>query len=160
MIFRRPRLEDGASLKHLVALCDEVDDNSCYLYLLLCNDFSSTCLIAEDDEGAIAGFVTGYIPPKRGDCLFVWQVVVSPHARRQGLALRMLSRLVEIHSADGMRFVEATITPGNQPSRKLFGSLADKLATEIHFTPYFLAEHFGEFAHEDEELCRVGPISP
>ncbi len=159
MIIRKPCVEDGAKLRQLVANSEEIDDNSCYLYLLLCQDFADTCVVAELD-GSIVGFVTGYTPPTRPTSLFVWQVVVAPEARRQGLAKRMLEALIAQFPADKLEWVEATITPDNQPSRGLFAALARSLHTEIAFTPYFLAEHFGNFAHDPEELCRVGPISP
>lgn len=159
MIIRKPRVEDGAKLHELVAASEEMDDNSCYLYLLLCQDFADTCVVAEQD-GAVVGFVTAYIPPQRPTSLFVWQVVVAPEARRQGLAGRMLDSLIAQFPGERLEFVEATITPDNQPSRRLFGALARSLGTEIAFTPYFRADHFGKFSHDPEELCRVGSIGP
>ncbi len=157
MIIRKPRVEDGAQLHELVAQSDAVDDNSSYLYLLLCQDFADTCVVAQS-EGTIAGFVTGYVPPRRPSSLFVWQVVVAPQAQRQGLAQRMLKALVAQFPGEHLEYVEATITPGNVPSRKLFAALARDLGTEINFSEYFRAEHFGNSAHDPEELCRVGPI--
>jgi len=159
MNIRKPRVEDGVQLRQLVANSEEIDDNSCYLYLLLCQDFADTCVVAEHD-GSIVGFVTGYTPPTRPTSLFVWQVVVAPEARRQGLAKRMLEALIAQFPGEKLEWVEATITPDNQPSRRLFDALARSMHTEIGFTPYFLAEHFGTFAHDPEELCRVGPIGP
>ncbi|RCS46102.1 diaminobutyrate acetyltransferase [Bremerella cremea] len=159
MNFRKPRVEDGAKLRELVANSQEMDDNSCYLYLLLCQDFADTCVVAESNE-TIVGFVTGYTPPQRPTSLFVWQVVVAPEARRQGLAKRMLDVLIQQFPGEKLEFVEATITPDNVPSRSLFNALARSLHTEINYTPYFRADHFGNFAHDPEELCRVGPIGP
>lgn len=157
MAIRKPRAEDGAQLHQLVAQSDEVDDNSCYLYLLLCQDFADTCVVAEQ-EGKIVGFVTGYVPPQRPSSLFVWQVVVAPEARRQGLARRMLEALIAQFPGEYLEYVEATITPDNLPSRGLFEALARSRDTQIRFDPYFRAEHFGNATHDPEELCRVGPI--
>ena len=159
MNIRKPRVEDGVKLRQLIAESNEMDDNSCYLYLLLCRDFADTCVVAEQD-GEVVGFVTGYVPPTRSASLFVWQVVVAPVARRQGLAARMLEALINQFPGEKLEWVEATITPDNQPSRRLFASLARKLQTEINFSPCFRAEHFGNFSHDPEELCRVGPIGP
>lgn len=159
MNFRKPRVADGAKLRELVANSQEMDDNSCYLYLLLCQDFADTCVVAELNE-TIVGFVTGYVPPQRPTSLFVWQVVVAPEARRQGLAKRMLEVLIQQFPGEKLEFVEATITPDNKPSRSLFNALARSLHAEIDYTPYFRADHFGNFAHDSEELCRVGPIGP
>src|SRR5690606_39264906 len=77
--FRQPRRTDGAALHRLVSECPPLDVNSLYAYLLLCEHFSATCVVAESAGGLIDGFISAYVPPTRPDVIFVWQVAV--HAR-------------------------------------------------------------------------------
>lgn len=155
--FRPPVLADASAIWRLVREAGVLDENSCYLYLLLCRDFAETCLVAELDD-SIVGFVTGYRPPMRPEVLFVWQVAVAPSARKQRLALRMLLDLVERLRSDGVQNVEATVTPTNEPSRALFRSLARELDAPIEQTEGFQASDFHFAEHEDEDLIRIGPF--
>lgn len=155
--FRQPAISDGAALWRLVRETGVLDENSCYAYLLLCRDFSETCLVAEWN-GALAGFITGYLPPQRPETLFVWQVGVAPHARRRGLALQLLLRLAHSQVACGVRYVEATIAPSNTASRRLFEAAATALATTLTVERGFTRDDFGGQAHEEEELIRIGPF--
>ena len=120
---RTADLTDAAAIWRLVCGCETLDNNSCYAYLLLCSDYADTCLVSYDGD-RLAGFVAGYVPPKRADVVFVWQIGVDPRYRGQGLGLQLLSQLVN-RSADGVRYLEATVTPGNYASQRLFHSLAD-----------------------------------
>ena len=64
IIFRKPTLEDGAAIWHLVKTTGRLDLNSAYLYLLLARDFADTCVVAAEGE-RLVGFVSGYRPPGR-----------------------------------------------------------------------------------------------
>jgi L-2,4-diaminobutyric acid acetyltransferase len=151
-------VDDASSIWELVSDSQVLDVNSCYLYLLLCRDFAETCLVAENEQG-LAGFLTAYRPPTRPDALFVWQIGVAPHARRQGLALRMLMHLLASPACGDVLTVEATISPSNTASRRLFESLARVLEAPLDWTDGFLPEHFGtRQTHEAEPLLRIGPL--
>ncbi|HKK53039.1 MAG TPA: diaminobutyrate acetyltransferase, partial [Myxococcota bacterium] len=93
ILFRSPRVEDGPALWKLIIDVGALDRNSSYTYLLLCRDFSETCIVAERN-GSLVGCVTGYLLPAQADTLFVWQVGVSSEARGQGLASRLLDGLL------------------------------------------------------------------
>ena len=136
--------------------------NSAYLYLLLCRDFADTCLVAERD-GKLVGFVSAYRLPSDPTVLFVWQVGVAVSARREGLALGMLRRLVRkftqfSNSSDSIRFVEATVSPSNVASRHLFESLARGLDSQLEDTNGFGESLFPSGKHEAEPRIRIGPI--
>jgi L-2,4-diaminobutyric acid acetyltransferase len=153
---RTADVTDAAAIWRLVGACETLDNNSCYAYLLLCSDHADTCFVSYDDE-RLAGFVAGYVPPKREDVIFVWQIGIDPRYRGQGLARWLLSELVD-RAADGVQYLEATVTPGNLASQRLFRSLADshgwKLATSNHFDKH----HFADPQHEQELLIRIGPF--
>src|SRR5690554_7291512 len=68
---RRPRATDGYALNQLVKRCPPLDTNSVYCNLLQCSDFSATGIAAEDSQGELVGFISGYRPPSRPDTLFV-----------------------------------------------------------------------------------------
>ncbi|MFW5926820.1 MAG: diaminobutyrate acetyltransferase [Wenzhouxiangella sp.] len=153
-VFRKARPEDGAKMYELVREMGGLELNTAYFYVLFCIDFADTCVVAEVD-GEMAGFVLGHRPPKRPDTVFVWQVGVAPWMRKQGLARRLLEAFLE-QNPDA-RWLEASVTPSNKPSRKLFRSVARDHGVGCNVDTFMLAEHFPD-GHEPEELFRIGPF--
>lgn len=157
LILRQMKRQDGAALHELVASCPPLDLNSRYAYLLLCHHHAETSVIAESD-GAVVGAITAYIPPAQPDTLFVWQVAVAPQMQGQGLGARMLDHLAQRCIAHGsLRWLETTISPGNDPSRKLFTSFARRHGAGCTTATLFSAIEFGESGHEEECLYKIGP---
>ncbi|MGD8827697.1 MAG: GNAT family N-acetyltransferase, partial [Gammaproteobacteria bacterium] len=91
------------------------------------------------------------------DSVFVWQVGVAQSARGQGLGGRLLDQLLELDGCKGVQYLEASVTPDNVPSRKLFRGFARRQDAECQELPFFPAEYFPE-GHEREDLFRIGPI--
>ena len=147
---RLPTDGDGHALHQLVARCQPLDTNSVYCNLLQCTDFADTAIAAENADGNLVGFISGYRPPARPDTLFVWQVAVDSSMRGQGLALRMLLALTARVAAHGVRFIETTISPDNAASHQLGISHS----TSVLFSSQ---QHFAGL-HEDEVLYRAGPL--
>lgn len=139
-----------------------LDPNSVYAYLLLAEHFGGTCVVAElnppdlDAGKRIAGFVTAYRPPDKPDVVFVWQVGVASWAQQQGLATRLLTRLIGAPGAVDARYLEATITDSNSASQRLFASFADRVGAPINQEPGFNSAELG--GHEAESLYRIGPL--
>ncbi len=156
--FRHPRIGDGAPMLELVKASPPLEPNTCYAYLLLCHHFGDTCIVAEH-EGDLWGFVVGYRPPKEPDTLFVWQIAVSSKARGQGLGSRLLRQLLESQPAGSVRYLTSTVTPGNEPSMRLFHSFAEKLGVPCEQSVLFEESAFGQGEHEEEHLLRIGPIN-
>jgi len=154
---RKPTVADASHIWKLVSDSGVLDENSCYLYMLLCRDFAETCVVAEADS-RIVGFVTAYRPPATPDVLFVWQVGVCPSMRRRGLALRMLQDLATRCPVSRHSYIEATVAPSNLASRKLFHSLAKHLGVELTECEGFSASDFLFGDHESEPLLRLGPL--
>lgn len=160
---RHPTLADAASIHELVAADGVLDGNSRYCYLLVCRDFADTSLVVCDREG-VAGFVIGYRPPQRRSTLFVWQVGVAKRARRQGLGRLLLRSLLAAPASAGVEFLEATITPSNNASRRLFASVAESIGAACREGPGFPAELFGGGdqqgpRHEEERCFLIGPLA-
>lgn len=157
--FRVPRAADGAAIHRLVGECPPLDLNSVYAYLLLCEHFRDTCVVAESPGGSIDGFVSAYIPPGQPDRIFIWQVAVHARARGQALARRMLRELLRRPALAGVRHLETTIGPDNHASRRTFLGLAADLGAHAAEQPFFGRQLFGHADHDDEMLFRIGPFA-
>lgn len=157
IIFRNPRIDDGAAMWRIVKNSGVLDVNSAYLYLLLCKDFSESCIVAEH-HGKVVGFVTGYRVPGRPAVIFLWQVGVDESMRGQGLGKRLVGAFLRSEGARGATVLETTVSPDNGPSRALFQAIARDLDAELKIAPCFVSSQFPEEGHEDEELFRIGPF--
>ncbi len=156
IVFRTPRINDGAAIWRLVKESGVLDLNSSYMYLLLCKDFSDSCVVAEED-GQLLGFVTGYRPPGRENAIFLWQVGVDAKARGKGLGKRLVEAFLHNPGARGAAYLETTVSPSNEASRALFRAIARDLDTECTISPCFSENQFPDGGHEPEELFRIGP---
>lgn len=134
-----------------------LDANSAYAYLLLCTDFAETSAVAEGPAG-IAGFALGYRPPARPDAYFVWQVGVADAHRGHGLGRALLTWVVDRSYADGVRFLEATVTPSNEASWSLFRAFARDAGAPLRQETAFPAHLFPSGEHEEEVRIRIGPL--
>lgn len=155
--FREPTLDDGADVWALIKKMGVLDLNSSYSYLMWCTHFSDTSVVIEVD-GEIVGFISGFIKPASPEKLFIWQVAVAASERGKGLASKMLHHILERDICEDVSYVEATVSPSNTPSRKLFKGLARHLDTEIEVFDCFTAEDFPEQGHEDELTHQIGPF--
>lgn len=158
---RQAAVSDGAAMWTLVRESGTLDLNSAYAYLMACQNFADTCLVAEDEGGVLAGMVLAYRLPMAPEALFVWQIGVSHSRRGQGLGVSMLTDLVE-RSSPPIAFVETTITPSNRPSQALFRAFArhmDAPVTEGAWLPRnVFPDAHQPGAHEAEDLFRIGPF--
>jgi L-2,4-diaminobutyric acid acetyltransferase len=152
---RRPGPADGADLHTLVREGGGLDVNSPYAYLLMARSFAATSIVAEDDAG-LAGFVFGFRQPDEPSALFVWQVATAPRRRGEGLGRSMLEWLVD---EVGPTHLEATVTPSNAASDRLFRGLARDRGTACAVTPWAAADDFPGAGHEREDRYRIGPFT-
>lgn len=154
---RSAAVSDAAAIWRIVRDSGTLDVNSPYAYLLLCLHHAETCVVAEVGDEPV-GFVLAYRPPGRPDTVFVWQVAVAPEHRRRGMAVDLLDALLDRTADAGVRYLEATVTPSNEPSRRLFSGVAARRRAEITIAPLFDTDHFPEAGHEEEHLFRIGPL--
>lgn len=136
-----------------------VDENSPYSYLMLCEYFADTCAIATLDGEAV-GFVTGFRLPAEPSTYFVWQIVVDPQARGLGVATGLLDEVVGRDAPVAVRHLEATVTPDNVASERLFVGFADRWGVDCVTEALFTTEDFGDTGHEPEIRFRIGPLNP
>lgn len=155
--FRHPEVDDGTAIWELVQETGVLDINSAYSYIMLGEYFSDTCLIAEN-KGRMVGFVSGFIPQKQPDTLFIWQIAVAGTERGRGLARTLLMKILEQPACADLQYLECTVTPSNKPSTRLFRSIARELGTELHIKSGFDGDLFPEDGHEGERLFRIGPF--
>lgn len=155
LLFRTPDLADGVAITQLIKDCPPLDQNSTYVYLLLCSHFSQSCIVVQHQD-QLVGFISAYLHPEKNDTLFVWQVAVHKSMRGHGLAQRMLDQLLSRPSLQKMRYIETTVDPDNLASRRLFESFAERHHTAINEYDFLKAEHFTE--PQVEPLLRIGPL--
>jgi len=159
VVYRTPETRDGKYLWKIAKASQTLDVNSPYHYLIMCRHFQKTCIVAET-KMQVVGFVTAYIPPDKPDTVFVWQVAVDEKARGQGLGAHMLLNLFNNLKESNIKYIEATITPANQASIKLFSAAARDLNAPFEFEKeFFTPSDFGPNIHEPEMLFHIGPIS-
>lgn len=157
LTLRAPYAQDAAAIHQLIAECPPLDLNSVYVYLLLCEHFRQTCVVAECN-GQVDGFISGYFLPEKPDVLFVWQVAVHERARGQGLGQAMLDHLKSRLDTGALRYLETTVSPDNQASRGLFSAMARRWQAPLREQEFFQSTLFGQQAHDAEPLLRIGPF--
>lgn len=154
---RPPGVNDGVLVHDLISRCSPLDENSLYCNLLQCSHFNQTCAVAEDN-GAVVGWVSGYIRPDREDRLFIWQVAIAPEMRGRGLGIRLIRDILARDCCAGVSGIDTTITATNASSRSLFGKLASQLGASITERSCFeSAAHFAG-RNPTEFLVEIGPI--
>lgn len=89
----------------------------------------------------------------------MWQITVAPPHRGQGIGVEMLASLLERLAKD-VRYLEATITPSNTASQRMFQALARRFDAPYveSATPLFPREVFPGGDHEEERAIRIGPL--
>lgn len=154
---RPPAVADAPGVWKLIKESPPLDLNSPYNYMLLCTHFARTCVVCEE-EGRLAGFLSAYVRPDDPATLFVWQAVVSADFRKRGVATKMVDALLAREGLEKVRYLETTIGPSNDASRRLFMKTAERLDAPVSHRVLFPADLFGGGDHEDEVLYRVGPF--
>lgn len=133
-----------------------VDINSPYSYLLLGEYFAENCAVAELD-GDLVGFVTGFRPFEDPETLFIWQIAVDQSVQGHGVASRLLDDVVGRPRVPRLRYLEATVTPDNGASKKLFRAFAERWKAECHEEELFSRSDFPpDETHEPEIRFRIG----
>lgn len=156
-ILRAPSPTDGAAMWRLVRDSGTLDVNSPYCYLMLAKRFARTSVVAEE-AGEPVGFVAGYRPPDTPEALFVWQIGVNASQRGKRLGTEMLRWLIERTRPHGVTHLEATVTPSNTASKRLFHGVARAYGARCEETPWLAAGDFPDAGHEPEHLLRIGPL--
>ncbi|MDG0809129.1 diaminobutyrate acetyltransferase [Cohnella rhizosphaerae] len=158
IVLRQPQASDGAGAWRLVRRAGRLDVNSAYGYLMLCDMFRATCVIAES-EGTPIGFVSAFVKPENRDTLFVWQVAVDPEHRGKGLGAAMLSELIQRAYSEPIRYMEATVSESNAASRRMFERFAASMGSPCGYAEGgYPAELFPGSGHDGEPLLRIGPL--
>jgi L-2,4-diaminobutyric acid acetyltransferase len=153
---RAPTVADGPALWRMAADSAALDVNSPYAYLLWCRDFAETSVIAKVDQRP-AGFVTGYLRPDEPTTVLMWQVAVQTAHRAAGIASLMLDHLTQRLLPAGITHVEASTTPDNIASQRLFGAFARRWHAPVERRELFGTELFPD-GHASEQLLRIGPL--
>ncbi|MGI8316937.1 diaminobutyrate acetyltransferase [Halobacillus mangrovi] len=157
--FSKPEKSDGASAYELIENIPILDLNSSYSYLLWCEYFNETSVVVKDGEDTV-GFISGFINPSSPDTLFIWQVAVAKSERGQGLATKMIDHILKRRFCRDVKYIEATVSPSNIPSQKLFKGYANSKDVPCDISVCFSEDDFpgDENDHEQENTFRIGPL--
>ncbi|MGH3595494.1 MAG: diaminobutyrate acetyltransferase [Mycobacterium sp.] len=153
---RAPTVADGPALFRIAANSAALDVNSPYAYLLWCRDFAATSVITHFDRRP-AAFATGYRRPDEATTLMMWQVAVESAHRDAGIAGLMLDHLTQRLQPEGVTHMEASTTPDNVASQRLFGAFARRWDAPLERHELFGDELFPD-GHASEQLLRIGPL--
>lgn len=156
IVYRPATPNDGREMWRFVNEAGVLELNQSYAYILICQHFGNTCLVAETDEKMV-GFVLAYVPPRQPDTVFVWQIGVDRTVRGRGVGLHLLRHLLALDGCRNVHYLEASVTPSNKPSQNLFRAFARKWGVSCRKLPFFPSEFFPE-PHEPEFLYRIGPL--
>lgn len=157
VLIESPSKSDGAALWRIARDSQKLDLNSSYAYLLWCQDFADTSVVARVD-GAAVGFVLGYRRPAVPGSALVWQVAVDASQRGRGLAGKLLDALFTRLVDEGVQYLDTTITPDNEASIRLFESFAKRWDAPLERSELFAAADFPD-EHEPEAIFRIGPLA-
>lgn len=156
IIYRPPSTEDGANIWRLIDSCETLDENSLYCNLLQCDHFADTCVAAERaDNGALAGWVSGYLLPDTENTLFVWQVAVDKSVQGMGVGKKLLSALLERDACQDVSRLKTTITSDNEASWALFSSLARAHGGRLSHKPHFRKDAHFDGRHATEHMVTI-----
>lgn len=78
--------------------------------------FTGTSWIAETADGALAGFLVGFVSPDDPRVAYVHMVATNPNHRRNGLAAQLYRRFFDDVRARGADEIRAITWPGNRAS--------------------------------------------
>lgn len=134
-----------------------LDLNTPYFYLTIADRFADTSVIARSGD-RIVGFIAGLRPPKAHDTVFVWQITVAGEVRGRGIAHEMLRTLLERLAPQGVRYLDASVTPSNEASQQMFRRFAERLAAPCEESILYPAGLFPDGGHEPEHLLHIGPF--
>jgi ribosomal protein S18 acetylase RimI-like enzyme len=83
---------------------------------LFLEHFAGTSFVAEDDDGALAGFLVGFVSQDHPDEAYVHMVGVDPERRGEGLGRRLHDAFAETVRARGVRRIRCVTSTVNEAS--------------------------------------------
>lgn len=105
-----------------------------------------TDIIVACDDQCLLGFATfGMLYPVAGliSFIYVQQIYVGQHARRLGVARRLLAHIAQVARSRGITRLEWSTSAGNQAARSLYDALGARGTDEI------------QYVLQDDELDRL-----
>jgi diaminobutyrate acetyltransferase len=119
VVIRRAREEEFLDVYRFISSCGVLETYGEHFFRIVIRYFGSTSYLAERD-GAIIGYMWGFLTQEDPETFFLWQIGVDPATRGEGIGGLILERAEADLAARGCRRIELTIDPANHPSRRLF----------------------------------------
>ncbi len=96
--------------------------------------FEGTCFVADDADGALAGFLIGFLSQSSPEEAFVHFVGVDPARRRSGIGSALYERFLEAAAAAGRTSVRAVAHPSDARAlgfHEALGFAAESIARDF-----------------------------
>ena len=104
--------------------------------------FTGTSWLAETEDGALAGFLIGFLSPDHPDTAYCHMIATNPNLRHEGVGRELYERFFADARAAGRSSVTAVTWPGNRASLAFHRALGFELVTgpgtqNLYGTPSF-----------------------
>jgi L-2,4-diaminobutyric acid acetyltransferase len=158
IVFKNPIKSDAPKMFSCLGLIPELEKNSIYMYMLFCDIFKETSMIAMEGE-QVVGAAIGFLMPSDPKNYFMWQLGVLPQWRQKGLATDLVRALLKSPGLSAIDWLSCTVEADNIAIMTTFRRLAESLDTHIELADKFDSKDFLPYIHATERELRMGPLS-
>jgi len=154
--FIQPTIRFAPQISNLVKNTPFLDNNSDYLYALMCTRFAQNSAVAIKADEVIA-FVTGFRCPASPDTYFLWQTATKPRHGIPNLGINLINFAADNEISKGAKAIEASVDTENAPITVLMKILCKRLGGELKTGLMFSSQILSAngSAHHDETLYRI-----
>jgi len=154
--FQQPTINYARQISRMVNATPHLDNNSDYLYALMCTRFAQNSAVAVQGNEVIA-FLTGFRCPTSPETYFLWQTATKPRHGVPNLGINLIHYAAMNEIAKGARAIEASVDAENAPITVLMKILNKRLGGEISTNILFSSETLSTNGndHHDETLYRI-----
>ncbi|MDC7239177.1 MAG: GNAT family N-acetyltransferase [Spirochaetales bacterium] len=153
-MIRNIKKSDLPEIRKLVAACHPLGFHTLYTYWVLQHHFGDLCFVSEE-EGRLAGLITGLVSGSEGDTAFLWQIGVRPDFQGQGIAGHLVDCFASAVRNKGLGRIQLSIDPENPVSIKTFESFARKEGLVFRkIERISLSDEFSDYP-EEEDLYEI-----
>ena len=152
LAFRRPVEADHA---RLVLVVDDWWGGRRLHHLLprlWLQHFTGTSWVVETRDGALAGFLVGFISPDHPEIGYIHMAAANPNLRRRGIGRRLYAHFIDDVRARGGREVRAITWAGNRVSRGFHAARGFRPDDGPGTRPAYGVAAYPDYEGDDQEI--------
>lgn len=128
---RPVRENDINQIVNLIKDCDRLEAHSPFIYWILSNYFQNTTIVAQSNKNAdILGFASAITSGKDPSTGYIWQVIVEPNYRKNGLGRELVKSIILLCKEKEIKRLEFSIEPDNHASLNMVAKAFSDLGIE------------------------------